>query len=47
MEGMNKAVQNLKVEIESTKRLKTEGTMEVNNLGTQTENSESILTNII
>lgn len=47
MEGMNKAVQNLKVEIESIKRFKTEGNMELNNLGTQTENSESILTNRI
>lgn len=47
MEGMNKAVQNLKVEIESIKRFKTEENMELNNLGTQTENSESILTNRI
>lgn len=47
MEGMNKAVQNLKVEIESTKRTKTEGNVEIKSLGIQTENSESVLTNRI
>lgn len=45
VEGMNKIVQNKKMEIEATKKAQTKGILEMKNLGNQTGTTEVFFTN--
>ena len=44
---MNKTVQDLKMEIEAIKKTQTEGILEMENLGKETETTEESITHII